>query len=269
MNRCLLLILFLWLCFGCIRAQKSGNLDSGPESVVVATWNMGHFAKGRGFRSLISVKDYQKKLAEFRTLVYDSIAADILCANEYSRFFCIDSIKGNVIAEDSIFNRFKNIKVFPQNQYVCNAIFSNKELNHSIMQPFHYNDSDKVATNNRVEWYYYILTDVSIGGVNVKLVCTHLIANAGKICQDQIEELIKVCEQYENIIICGDMNTWNYSKFKDAGYEFANDGTIVTWPTKSYSLDNIFVKGLKISDVKVVKTDLSDHYAVVCSISLK
>ena len=136
------------------------------------------------------------------------------------------------------------------------------------MKYFHYSDSDKLSTNNKVEWYYYILTDISIGGKKVKLVCTHLIANAGKIRQDQINELINVCEQYEKIIICGDMNTWNYSKFKEAGYTFANDGTIVTWPTKSYALDNIFVKGLKMSNVRIIKTDLSDHYAIVCSISL-
>jgi endonuclease/exonuclease/phosphatase family metal-dependent hydrolase len=269
MNRSLLFVLLLGTCLCYGRTQTGSNPpNQSTDSIVVATWNIGHFAKGRGYRSLIKMDDYPKKAAEFQSFIYDSIAADVLCVNEYSKEFCIDSIRGTVIADDSIFNRFKEIKVFPQNKYVCNAIFSNKKLNQSVMQPFHYDDTDRTETNDRITWYYYLLADISIGGEDVKLVCTHLIANSEKKCQKQIEELIKVCEKYEKIIICGDMNTWNYSKFKDAGYTFANDGSIVTWPAKSYALDNVFVKGLKISNVRVVKTDLSDHYAVVCLVSL-
>ena len=268
MNRRLFFVILLGACHCHVIARNDIHPNHESESAVVATWNIGHFAKGRGFRSLISANDSQKKLAEFRTFVYDSIAADILCVNEYSREFCRDSVKGTIIAEDSIFKRFKDIKVFPQNKYVCNVIFSNKNLNQCIMLPFHYDDVDRIETNNRITWYYYTMSDISLGGEDVKLVCTHLIANSERICQEQIRELINVCDKYEKIIICGDMNTWNYSKFKDAGYTFANDGSIVTWPSKSYALDNIFVKGLKISNVRVVKTDLSDHYAVVCSVSL-
>lgn len=266
MNRSLFLIL-LWTCLCCVKAQIGVNANQGSEGIVVATWNIGHFAKGRGFHSLIKMSEYKKKSVDFRALVYDSIAADILCVNEYSREFCRDS-SITIIAEDSIFNRYKVIKVFPQNKYVCNVIFSNKQISNSLMQPFHYNDSDKVATDDAVSWYYYTLADISIGGKDVKLVCTHLIANYKKNRQDQINEIIKECERFERVIICGDFNTWDFTKFKELGYTLANDGKMVTFPSKSYALDNIIVKGLRTSDVRVVRNDLSDHYAVVCSISL-
>lgn len=45
--------------------------------------------------------------------------------------------------------------------------------------------------------------------------------------------------------------------------------TFLTFPSKRTSLDNIAVKGLEISDVRMVKTKLSDHYPLVCRISLE
>ena len=69
--------------------------------------------------------------------------------------------------------------------------------------------------------------------------------------------------------MCGDWNTETYSSLKNAGYIFANDGSLKTFPSKGYALDNIVVKGLEISDVRMIKTDLSDHYPLVCRISLK
>ena len=71
------------------------------------------------------------------------------------------------------------------------------------------------------------------------------------------------------MIVCGDWNTEIYSLLKNAGYALANDGSLKTFPSKGYALDNIAVKGLEISDVRMIKTDLSDHYPLVCRISLK
>jgi endonuclease/exonuclease/phosphatase (EEP) superfamily protein YafD len=111
--------------------------------------------------------------------------------------------------------------------------------------------------------------DLYVNGVVVKLICAHTTSSAIKICRAQINELIQKFEKNERVIMCGDWNTTNFSQFKKAGYSMANDGTKITYPSKSYALDNIVAKGVEITDVKVVKTDLSDHYPLVCRITIK
>ena len=121
-------------------------------------------------------------------------------------------------------------------------------------------------TIKRIDWYYYISSDIIIGGETVKLVCTHLVNRHEEVCQSQISQLIEEFKEFDKVIICGDMNTSDWSKFKDAGYRFANDGSLITFPGRSLSIDNIIVRGLGISDVRVLRTDLSDHYPVLCRI---
>ena len=88
-------------------------------------------------------------------------------------------------------------------------------------------------------------------------------------CQEEISELINKYKDCDRVIMCGDWNTTDFSQFRKAGYSLANNGTLFTYPYKSYPLDNIIVKGLRISDVKMIKTDLSDHYPLVCTVSVK
>ena len=269
MNRYLLIFPFLFYFLNSIEVSADNNHNIDKDEIVIATWNIGHFSEGKVDHSLITSSDYNYKINEFRTFVYDTIAADILCVNEYSREFCRDSLRGIILAEDSLFYRFKEKKVFKQNRFVCNAIFSNRSIENAIMHPFLYNnDNTAKAEKHSIVWHYYVMTDISINGQNVKLVCTHLVDRSEKHCQKQIKELIKECDQYDRVIICGDMNTWNYFQFEEAGYLLANDGNSVTFPSKLYSLDNIIVKGLNISNVRIVKTDLSDHYSVSCKVSL-
>ena len=69
--------------------------------------------------------------------------------------------------------------------------------------------------------------------------------------------------------MCGDFNTTDYSKLKIAGYSLANNGSFKTYYKEKWALDNIVAKGVKISDVRIVKTELSDHYPLICHISIK
>ena len=266
--------LFILLCVTniCVcHAQNEKELSENEQSIKIATWNIGHFSNGKKDYSLISPLECAKKEKEYRSFVYDSIDADVLCLNEYESEFCNDPISGTITAEDAIFENYQIHRVFKKNRYICNVIFSNIDLKNARKKSYNYSKELK-AQISRIDWYYYTSAEILIGGEKVMLVCTHLINGVGKYLQgrqDQIDELIKACEQYKRVIICGDLNTSNYSSFKKAGFSLANNGSIVTFPSKSSSLDNIMVKGLKISDVQVLKTNLSDHYPLKCKISLK
>ncbi len=248
-------------------AQFDSNFRKS-EGIVVATWNIGHFSKGQKDHSTISAQDYQKMQGEFKSFIYDSLKADVLCINEYEERFCSDSLKDVILETDKVlFDGYRTGQVFKKNRFVCNAFFSKGKVKNAIMEPFVYNFYAK-EENPVIDWHYYTMADIFIQRKKVKLVCTHLVTSSERHRQNQIKELLKVCENYERVIICGDMNTWDFSRFKKAGYSSATDGKVVTFPSKSYSLDNIFVKGLTISNVRVCKTNLSDHYAVKCVVSL-
>lgn len=253
------------VCFA--EGQSSTPTKHPGGELSIASWNIGHFSKGRADHSRVNSSNYDKELASFRKFIKDSLNVDILCINEFSSIFYRDSLKKHIWAETSLFGRFKEHWIFKQNRFVCNAIFSNKKLTGIGKQPFLYSDSIKLRRKN-IDWFYYTWADIALGDKNVKLVCTHLINRDEILCQDQIKQLLDSFNHYDRVIICGDMNTSNYQKFIDYGYIFAQDGTEVTLPSRALSIDNIFAKGLKISYSQIIKTKLSDHYVVKCNVSL-
>lgn len=262
----ILYLLFLFFLNVTCQAQDFKNCKSGKKSIIVSTWNIGHFSLGKKSYSLISSLSFDEKLSDYKTFVYDSLNADILCINEYESEFCIDSVKGCPLTEDVLFGRFQSHNIFKKNKFVCNAIFSNVEVTNVRKKFFYYDIREKDIPKN-INWFYYIISDLVIEDETIKLVCTHLINRASRFRQDQIAQLIDALSEYDKVIICGDMNTQNWSKFYHAGYVSANDNSI-TFPSKSLAIDNIFVKGLKISDVRIVKTGLSDHYPLICKITI-
>lgn len=249
---------------------SSATFYSGDEKeeIVLATWNLGHFAKGKRSYSLVKsseLYDYSKKL---RSIINDSIKPDVICFNEYSVVLGVDSSNINQLTKDVIFYNFKRGKEGKQVGYSCNAIFSNKRIKRFEECSF---ESSKPFLKElpRAAAYYYLSSDLYISGSKVKLVCVHTTSGAPKVCQAQIAELIEKFDKVDKVIMCGDWNTQSYTRFKKAGYQLANDGSYKTYPAKEWPLDNIVAKGVKISDVHVVKTDLSDHYPLVCKISLE
>lgn len=58
--------------------------------------------------------------------------------------------------------------------------------------------------------------------------------------------------------------------FREAGYAGAHWGTIATWPAEKphLTIDNVFVRGLGIDEVRVVNDPrLSDHAMLRCRLS--
>ena len=237
------------------------------KEIVVATWNIGHYANGSKPYSLIEPKQIKDKQKAFRTMIYDSLSADLIGINEFSPVFGKEERGKEVLSSKALFNKYRFKKEGTQS-WISNSIYSQYKFENVEKSYFNCSKSFK-PKDPRATLFNYLSADASFHGVKVKIVLVHLISRQPKLCQLQIEELIAKYKTCDKIIMFGDWNTWNWSKFKKAGYSLANNGSLITFPSKSYALDNVIVKGLEISDVKVVKTDLSDHYPLVCRITVK
>lgn len=250
-----------------VRSQVWRN-DTHKSSFIISTWNIGHFANGKKNHSLINPKNYQKKLGLYQRLLTDSIRADIVCINEYSKVFGIDNNQRERQTKRLLFDSYKSKKEGRLVGFSCNSIFSNIRIRNTKERLFR-SSEPFIKETPRAANYYYLTSDLYVDGKRIKLVCAHTTSGAIKICRAQIKELIEEFAAYDRVIMCGDWNTTNFSQFKKAGYSLANNGSLITFPSKSYALDNIAVKGFCIDDVRVIKTNLSDHYPLVCRLIVK
>ena len=253
-------------------STSSGNTKKHKE-IVLCTWNIGHFSNGAKSYSLIDVAEYRESLTNYRSLIYDFIKPDVITINEYNKVFCGKDTSNNSYSTSLLlFDDFKKKIIGLQCWGICNAIFSNLKMKNSRIIYF---ESQKRTEGDDVvksRDNYYIESDLYIYGKNVKLVCLHLLFSYKIVDlyqRHQMQEIIERFRDNDRVIICGDWNTETYNLLKNGGYELANDGSLKTFPSKGYALDNIAVKGLNISDVRMIKTDLSDHYPLTCRLSLK
>ena len=263
-NRVLIFIITLCMGYfvGPVKAEGMGN----PE-FVISTWNLGHFSKGKKTHSTIDESNYQTSYNELQRVLRDSINADIVCLNEYSEEFGTDGSRHKRLTKDLFFSSYTYSEIGPLLGFSCNSIFSHLKVKNTRLRLFEISKTVAVKMP-RAENYYYLESDIYLNNIKVKLVCAHTTSSASALCQSQISELLNRYRKCERVIMCGDWNTEDFSLFKNSGYVLGNDGSLKTFPSKKYALDNIAVKGLKISDVRVVRTDMSDHYPLVCRISL-
>lgn len=252
-------VLFVLFCF-ILASCQSGHFT-------IATWNIGHFANGARPNSLINKENYAEKLELFRKL-FDDLDADVLFLNEYSEIFGYDANGVERKTQNVLFNSYKTKLIGDQVGFSCNAIFGKYNISNLEQHEFQ-TIATYVSELPRAANYYYISGDLKYKKNVIKLVCAHTISGNNKLCQLMIAEIIDAYKDYDQVIMCGDWNTGNYKKFVNAGFSLANDGTYKTYPQKKYPLDNIIVKGLRITNVRLIETDLSDHYPLTCRISIK
>ncbi len=243
------------------------NDDSG---IVLCTWNIAHYYAYGSAKNVIDGAIYEEKLKAFKIVLYDSINADVISLNEYSSIFGIDKKK---VAHQSSVVLFDNYKTkyeggATRRGISHNAMYSNVRMREFKKQPFEFIKTTKYKKSHKD--FCYLTSDVYIDGKKVKLVCIHLTHSKKdpSLVRGQITELIETFKGEDKVVICGDFNTSNYSRFKQAGFTLANDGSIVTFYKTSKPLDNIITKGVRISEVRTVKTELSDHYPLVCRLSI-
>jgi endonuclease/exonuclease/phosphatase family metal-dependent hydrolase len=249
---------------GQVRAKRQQK-----SNIVLCTWNVAHYYAYGSSKKIIDGPIYESKLKEFREIVYDSINADLISLNEYSTVFGIYNDSVRHLASEVLFDGYNTWIEggLTKHRVGHNAIYSNVRMGNFQKHEFEYNKT----TNHKNSYdYYYLSSDLYIDRVPVKFIGVYLVSSRKdpSLVQNQIVELIEKFKDEKRVVMCGDFNTKNYSKFKKAGYKLANDGSIVTFYKKSAPLDNIVTKGVKISDVRVVKTELSDHYPLVCSLSI-
>lgn len=255
--------------------QSCGVVDTlTRSSFTLAIWNIGNFSNGAKGHSTIDIAKDPNIGQKYRDFIYKTINSDVLVINEYTNVFYTDQEKRNVLTDSSLFNSFRYRFIGPD-CWKCNAIFSkyaikNLDNDSSAVCYFTSHKSIKDDINVSKRETYYLETIVDVKGSCFKIVTVHIDHSRtvlGIYQQAQIAELIKKYKDEERVIICGDFNTQNLSKFKNSGFSVVNDGFFKTYPLKGYAIDNIVYKGVVVSNVQMHPTTLSDHNPLVCTIT--
>ena len=247
-----------------------------PNTFTIASWNIGHYSMGGSKNSAISDANYKTEKAKYDAYIA-SLGADILILNEYSKMFTPSN------AARYLFLDYGCPYEGEQRNYSCNALYAKLPLKNVTTHEFACNTPETVLHTTAIKAtdYYYITGELTVDGKTVTIVGLHLAFNDNlhpndTVCTAQMDELIATFADVERVIILGDWNAYNaeyYDRFAEAGYTVANDGSYLTctgsrtggleWP-----VDNIIVKGVTMTGFHVVNTSLSDHVAVVATITL-
>lgn len=244
------------------------------NSVRIATWNIGHYSLGKKPNSTLEDTQLAMQSAYYTDYINNAINADIIFLNEYSKNFT----KNGNPAKNTIFKDYnKVVYEGPQLGYSCNAVYSKIDISNPEMHELECNKTaGKISVHDvRATDYYFVTTDLVINGTTVKLVSAHLAFDgegSKDVVINQFKELIAYCNQFEHVVLLGDWNVGSFSEFDlftEAGYTLANaDKNMATYNSGS-SLDNIIYKGVTVSDFGLAGTDLSDHYALYCTITVE
>lgn len=261
------------VCPSEIKFTKETYPADSASSVRIATWNIGHFSLGKKPNSTLEDSQAAMKGDDFRDYINNAINADVIFLNEYSKKFT----KNSNLAKDVVFGEYSTVYEGEQRNYSCNAVYSKIEISEPEVHEFECNKTaPKISPYSPVATdYYFVTTDLVIDGVTIKLVSVHLAFDgegSENVVVNQLNELIAYCAQYEHVVLLGDWNVNTFSEFDlftDAGYSLGNtDANMSTYNEGIYSLDNIVYKGVTVTDFALAGTDLSDHYAVYCTITV-
>lgn len=248
----------------------------GGESFGFASWNIGHFALGRKSYSTIPESEVSRKIVEYRTFLGKADFKVIgVCEHE-----CFVGTNNTFAVEDTILAGCDGKAVDAGGIGRLNALY--------------WKDAQCVTTGmvkfkKHSQHRYYRFARLKIAGREVCFVMTHLDWNHIKPGheQDRTSQIAKLVEDFKDepyVVIGGDFNTcvyenkvWKdapqeYEPFRKAGFSAAHWGELKTWPAKEpiQSIDNIFAKGFRISDVRVHSDPaLSDHALIRCTLTFR
>lgn len=246
-------------------------LPSEAQVLRVAQWNIGHFSCGRADESFVSRSEAAAMGQKYKAFI-DSVGADILSLNEFSPAFTRPDESGNTLmAAQTVLADYPSASVGPKWQYNCNALFARK---------YKWRNPQTKLFDHAVEKRYYQWASIRLGLKRVVIVSAHLDWNSGdsgKVYrQRQIAEIVERFGNLPRVIICGDWNVdeaSEFAPFEAAGFTLANKtaaGSLPTWPSgesPNLPIDNIVVKGLRVSNVKVFNDQtLSDHCLIVADV---
>ncbi len=247
-----------------VYSQDADSVSLSP-SFTVSTWNLGHFSQGAKPYSTVKGDTFRTIADSFKTVLADSLATDIFCFNEFSSVFGEDKFGVKRQTKNFLSPDYAFVSEGPLMGYSCNAIFSRLRIEDVELHLF---ECTRPFVNRlpRAANYYWLSANLYVQGEKIKLVCAHTISSHGALCSAMNVEIINRCASDERVLLCGDWNSTSYILFSQAGYVLANPGTFLTYPKKSYPLDNIMVRGLSINDVRLVRSGISDHCPLTCKI---
>ena len=248
---------------------------SSSRSFTLAIWNIGNFSNGAKAHSTIDITQNPNIGREYYDFINKTINPDVMVLNEYDDVFFKDRNGKEIYADSILFNNFRYRFIGPR-WWKCNAIFSKYKIDNldndkEIVRYFtsHKAIKDDIKVSKRKT--YYLETTMEVRGSRIKIVVVHIDHSqtiSGIYQQAQIAELVEKYKNEKQVIICGDFNTHNLSKFKDSGFHVANNGSFKTYPLKGHAIDNIVYKGVIVSKVHMLSTNLSDHNPLMCTITL-
>lgn len=241
-------------------------------SLRFATWNIGHFSWGRMSNPTVTSAEAPAISRDYRKFLRE-MDADVLGICEYSAEFTCD---GDEKSDECVFSGYPQAAKGPKRAFQHDVVFFRRfrELERRRkFYPRHQQDT------------YYQAVKLDVFGRGVWFVETHLDwkiwepGHAGDRI-DQMKTLIADFASEPFVVIGGDFNiaalrpdgtrrftVEEFGLFAAAGYQMANDGSVAT-AKRNAPLDNIFVRGLTLSDVRFHKAgDLSDHDAVSCRLA--
>ena len=257
-------------------ASMAFLLLHGEESFGFASWNIGHFALGKKWYSTIPESEAPKKIVEYKAFL-DKADAKVIGICEHEGFV---GTNNTFAVEETILVGYTGKTVGKSGIDRLNALY--------------WKDAECVKTGfvkfeKHSQHRYYRYARLKIAGREVCFVMTHLDWNHIKPGheQDRESQIAKLVEDLKDepyVVIGGDFNTcvfvdkaWKdapeeYEPFRKAGFSAAHWGELKTWPASKpfKSIDNIFVKGFKVSDVRVqADPTLSDHALIRCTLTFK
>ena len=241
------------------------KLDS-TDSFTLATWNIGNFSNG-GPSTTISDEQLTEKQKLYTDFIENRLNADLICLNEFDPNF---TTSNNYETKDVLFSDYAYY-VGEKHGYQCNSMFAEKNLKMSAPQAHNYGGG-----------YGYYVTDVTVGDEVVTVVSVHLNydhdyvkGTVDEINKEQILDIVDIFKDKERVILLGDWNCIQFEQYNllaDAGYTLANTNpdfwTKTGGAIDNHCLDNIAYKGVTINNFLCEMTNLSDHYALTCTVSV-
>ena len=255
-------------------AMLSLVAEPGDGSFRVVSWNVGHHAMGLKDRPTIPYGQDEVYLDMYKSFIGGARVVGIC---EYSAEFTTNKLMKTA---DVLFGDY-DVKIEGTSRGAqCDSLFLKdcKLLEHKERE-----------YPKRSQKVYYQLARVLMDGREVCVIETHLDWDLGdkdklprrEYRADQMRTIINDMANEKYVIIGGDFNikkhpgdtnehASEFDVFVEAGYTLANRGQLITWPSWSNSkrecaIDNIIVKGFKMSDVEVKgHNKLSDHKMLSC-----
>ena len=251
--------------------------EPGDGSFKVVSWNVGHHSMGLKDRPTIPYGQDEVYLDMYKSFIGGARVVGIC---EYSAEFTTNQPMKTV---DVLFGGY-DVKI----EGTCRGA----QCDSLFLKDCKLLERKEREYPKRSQKVYYQFARVLMDGREVCVIETHLDWDLGdkdklprrEYRADQMRTIINDMANEKYVIIGGDFNikkhrgdtnehASEFDVFVEAGYTLANRGQLITWPSwnnpkRECAIDNIIVKGFKMSDVEVKgHNKLSDHKMLSCRLT--